>query len=165
VRRSAEARKKEEQEAMAMLPALFAQHAHGQNARIFGAAYWNTPGSVVGTVVAKLVFGGLFGGIGMNLAGTEHRAGIVAVTATELFLVDLGMVVGEDLTLKKMRGVVGPLSVKKAPLRNLTAECDSQAGVLMLKGDIRVKATFPPSFAEENPSKAALIARAIQFQR
>ncbi|PIP09059.1 MAG: hypothetical protein COX51_00800 [Syntrophobacteraceae bacterium CG23_combo_of_CG06-09_8_20_14_all_50_8] len=163
-RAEAEARNKEEEEVRTTLPVLFAQHAPGQNAKIMGAAYWNTLGSSVGTGVAKLVFGGLLGGFGMALTGTEHRAGIVAVTDSELFLIDMGMVVGEDLTLKKMLGAVGQPSMKKVPLRNLTAECDLQGGVLSLKGDIRVKATFPKSFAEENPSKAAVIANTIQSQ-
>lgn len=148
-------------EARAALLTLFAQHAPGQNARILGAAYWNTLGSVVGTGVSKLVFGVLLGPLG-SLTGTEHRAGIVAVTDSDLFLVDLGMVVGEDLTLEKLRGAAGPPSVKKAPLQNLTAECDSRTGVLALKGDLRVKAFFPRVFDQENLSKAALIASAVQ---
>jgi hypothetical protein len=150
-----------QREARATLPVLFAQHVPGKNARILGAAYWDTLGSAVGTGVAKLVSGGVFGILGGLLTGTRHHAGIVALTNSNLFLVDLGIVVGEDLTLKELRGAVGPPSVKKAPLRNLTAECDPQAGVLILKGNLRVKATFPRSFEEGNPSKAALIASTI----
>lgn len=156
----AEARKKQGEEAKASLPTLFAAHVPGENAAVLGAAYWNTPGTAAGTLVAKLVFGGLFGGPGA--LAEEHRAGIVAVTDTHLFLVDLGKVVTKELTLKVMRGALGPPSVKKAQLRNLTAECDSQAGVLNLTGELKVRATFPRVFEEGNPAKAAMIARAVQ---
>jgi len=150
-----------QREARATLPVLFAQHVPGQKAKILGAAYWDTLGSGVATFGVQTVAGCLFGIFGWLLTGRRHRAGIIAVTDSDLFLVDLGIVVGEDLTLKELRGAVVQPSVKKAPLRNLTAECGSQAGVLILKGELGVKATFPQSFEEENPSKATLIASAI----
>jgi hypothetical protein len=154
-RAQTEARRKEEQKARAALRAFFAEHAPGESARILGAAYWTTMGSMVGTGVAKMIFGGW--------GGSEHRAGVVAVTDSDLVLVDLGTVVG-DLTIGKMKhcAAIDKPSVKRAPLSSLAAECDSQAGVLTLKGGLKVKATFPASFAGKNPSKAALIARAVQ---
>lgn len=136
-----------------------------ENAKIIGAAYWNTLGTAAGTGFAKFIFGGLFGIFGMILIGSEHRMGIVAVTKSELFLIDFGKIAGENLTHKNMGGIFSRPSVKKAPLRNLTAECDSESCVLTLKGDLKVKVTFPSSFEEGNPSKASMIAKAIQSHR
>ena len=96
-----------------MLPDLFTQYVPDQHAIILGATYWNTLGTTAETGVAKLVFGGLFGAFGLMLAGNEHRAGIVAVTESDLSLVDLETVVGEDLNLEKMCKAIGPPSVKR----------------------------------------------------
>lgn len=76
-----EARKKEEEEASFALRTLFAKHVPGQSATILGAARWSTLGSLVNAGMGKMIFGGW--------GGSAHRAGIVAVTHSDLFVLDL----------------------------------------------------------------------------
>jgi hypothetical protein len=157
-----EARLKEGEEAGDWLPRAFVRFVPGENTKVLGAAYWDNLSSAVGTLKSKLAIGMLLGGFGMALTGKEHRAGILAVTDTHLFVVDLGTVLGEEITLKKLSKVGRPTSVKKVSLENVTAECDTGAGILTLKGELNLKAVFPESFEERNPSKAAIIAKIIR---
>jgi len=134
---------------------------------ILGAAYWDSLKTAAGTAFAKLIFGALLGPLGWQASGKEHRAGVIGVTDRELFVIDLGTVVGEDITHKALRSAIGSPSVRTAPLSELTATWHEEAGsaVLSVEGALKLKATFPDSYRTGNLAKAAEIAAAIQAAR
>jgi hypothetical protein len=133
-----------------------------QTFHLAGAGYWNNVGTAAGTLVAKAVFGTLLGPLG-DLAGTEHRAGIIALTDRELFVIDICMVVGEEFTLEKLLSEAQAPTLKRAPLSALTAELTQGKGgpVLKIAGQFSYKITFPSSCGSDNPGRARQLARAI----
>ncbi len=157
-------------EAGAALADIFSRHVSDQSPRILGVACWDTLGTRATTIVNEIVsylpgalFGGLVGGpLKSMVETTDHRAGVVAVTETELFLVDLMKTSTADFTLGQLSGSRGTPQVARASLRNLTAEFDVRAGVLTLGGDMTAKLTFPTSISGDNHSKGLQMAKAIR---
>ena len=167
-REEEEAKAKAEAEAAAASLQLFREHVPDETPDVIGVAYWAGFGSKVATAVGEgvghLVLGTLTLGLldGPKVDQT-YRVGLVAVTATDLYVVELGKIAGEDLTLEKLRAAVRKPSLRKAALRDLKAT--SQAAVLRISGELAFKATFPRSYAESNPGKATLIEQAITAAR
>ncbi|GAG94245.1 unnamed protein product, partial [marine sediment metagenome] len=156
-----------DEEAKIVLPSLVKGFVPDGALTVLGVAYWSTTGTAARTAFAKLVFSYFLGILGMILTGKQHRAGVLAVSETELFVVDLGKIVGEDVTLKKLKSALGPPSVKSARLSALRATCRDMGNstVLSIQGALKLKATFPNSYESTNAAKAAQIARAIQAAR
>jgi hypothetical protein len=163
-RREEEATAKAEAEAAAASLQLFQEHVPDETPDVIGVAYWSGLGSKVATAVGENVGHLVLGALTLGLldgptVDQKYRVGLVAVTGTDLYVVELGKIVGEDLTPEKLRAAVRKPSVRKAALRDLKAT--SRAAVLKISGELAFNATFPRSYAESNPGKVPLIEQAI----
>jgi hypothetical protein len=157
------------EEAGAALLEIFARHVSDVRPRVVGAAWWDTLASKADTAVNEalryvpgLFLGGLLGGPLMGPHRDYHRAGLVAVTEGELFVVDLAETDTTHLTVERLCDLKGTPRVQRALLRDLEAQYDARAGVLALGGDLSVKLTFPASISDDNYSKGAVVARMIR---
>ena len=141
--------------------------------RALGAAHWSTLGTRAGragrtllvNVAANAVLMPLGFGI-LSLPGKKYRAGLIGVTDDTLYVLDVGTISGDTLTLSALREMGQP-AVSKFALSTVQAS-DSMAagnGVLHLHGAIEVTATFSDSSADGNSRAAAAIAQAIQSAR
>jgi len=125
--------------------------------KALGVATWEAEG----TLGAKL--GTLLVRKGAPAAPKEYRAGLLAILADKLFVVDLGGAPNGETTLANLKKM-GPAKVKSCRLRALRVECTESAAecILVLRGDIELKARFSTSCGDDNPAKAVEIATAIR---
>ena len=137
------------------LPSLTGSLIPNRTFSVIGVAYWDKAATFLGSGVAFLFFG--------LLAGKEHRVGIVAVSDTELFVLDLGLIVGEFITIETLQKQNDKPSVKQASLNSLRATWKEKKMdmELSITGGLKLKAVFPTSFSDRNPAKVREIVAAI----
>jgi hypothetical protein len=127
-----------------------------ENLTACGAAYWDTVGAKAVTIVRKgflaAALGGSFG------VPNSHHAGVIAATGSELIVVDMGTVYGEDLTideLEELRAHSEQPKTNRASLStvNISTEGTASAGLLTITGAISIKAVFPEAVEPGNAKK------------
>lgn len=149
------------------MPELFSRLNPGERAIVIGAAYWDnlksSADSLRNHVLKSIIFsvGGPIGSTAGWGAGSHfHRMGLIAVTDSELVLIDLGST-SKELTTTELLGSIEKPSVKKYDLSKLKADCNSDNGILAIAGKLNILAIFPPSIGVNNAKKAFSIANAI----
>jgi hypothetical protein len=159
-----EAKQKDEAEARTLIPSRLKGVVPMEEITTWGVAYWDNAKSAVGTAAGKMLGAAVLGGFGYRLAGSQHRLGVIAVSKSELFVVDLGSLSGESVTVKDIKACSGRPSVKIAPLNALTVSCQDQrnSGLLSARGELSIKATIPDFYGVSGSSSAKAIAEAIQ---
>ena len=152
---------------------LAAMHVPLDGLRMVGGAFWGTAGTAAGraakTVLMNVAGAALMGAIGIGFFGwakKTHRAGIIALADDTLYLLDMGQIGGDDLTLHALKQLGVP-QVTSAPLSTLAATHTTERGmgVLQLEGPIALKAYFSDSCTDGNAMVSANIAHAIQAAR
>ena len=172
VKEAEEARARAEDDARKALPDLATRFLPGHSFTHLGLAYWDTLGTSAVSGLSKWAGAAVFGGIGMAMAERKHRVGLVALTDTDLWMVDIGDIDGENVALKAIRFKSGPSEARRIPLSGLKATCQDfawvssnvltkSAATLSVTGSISVKAMFSDVFYEGNKAKAQEIAAAI----
>lgn len=168
----AEARKQNEADAKVVVKELLNPLLPEVVLSAIGAASWKTTGDVVGNVVSRALLGpflSLLGGAG------EKRAGFLAVSEQNLYLIYLGQVIAIGateavVTAADLRKAASRLrSLGRAPtvdtysVETLRASVADVSGgmVITIKGPLSIKALFPSSFSSDNVEQGRRIANAI----
>lgn len=120
-----------------------------------GVAYWKTTGTRLSSLVAWAFLG--------SLASMESRAGILAISGSTLYVVDVDKIVGEEVSLADLSSAQGDRTVRQYPLAELRVTCDDleKGCVLTIGGSASLKATFPSSYSIDNVQQAKRIEDAI----
>jgi hypothetical protein len=150
--------------AKAQLDLIIENHIKDAKLQVFGIAYWDTIGSKASTVFNKALGGVLLGGLGSQMTGKTHHLGVIAVTEMKLHIIEMGNLVGEEITLNDIR--YAPVQGKEVciDLKDVTAYAVQSAtsSTLSISSPIQMQATFPSSYDKGNIDKAVLIADAVK---
>ena len=150
---------------------LAAPHVPLEKLRMVGGAFWSTASTAAGraakTVLMNVVGGALLATVGIGFFGwakKTRRAGILALTDDTLYVLDMGQIAGDDLTLHALKQMAGSPTVAAARLSDLAAASrrESGMGVLEITGPMALKAYFSDSCTDGNSSVAMNMALAIQ---
>lgn len=131
---------------------------------LIGLAHWRTPKQVIREHL-HLAFLGVLLSV---LLGEERHVGILAANGSDLFVADLGVTTarGEDTTLEGLNPARRPSSVRSFPLSALTVVSHPERpGTVVIRGALRLTATFPASIGGGNALMADEIAAAISAAR
>jgi len=150
---------------------LAAAHVPLERLRMVGGAFWSTASTAAGraakTVLMNVVGGALLATVGIGFFGwakKTRRAGVIALTDDTLYVLDMGQIAGDDLTLHALKQMGGSPTVATARLSDLAAAStrESGMGALEISGPIALKAYFSDSCTDGNSSVAMNMALAIQ---
>jgi hypothetical protein len=137
----------------------------GDDVLAYAVAYWDTTSTAVSSVFDKVMGAALLGGLGTQMTGKTHKLGVIAVTKTRFYVIELGELVGEEVTADTLLKTTGLGNSKCFYLKELNIQ-DSESeitGKLSVTGAIRMNITFPSSFDPGNMGKAAEIAKFLRM--
>jgi hypothetical protein len=151
-------------EAKTRLMSIIEQHIKGEKLRVFGLAYWDTAGTAASSIFDKAVGAALLGGLGYQMTGKTHRLGVIAVTETKLYVIELGDFVGEEVQADTILNRISQGKEISFDLKDVKIQdkLSAVSGTLNIFKPIHLKATFPLSYDPGNRQKAAQIADVIE---
>jgi hypothetical protein len=159
------AKQKSDQQARTILPAFLKKVVPEKTFRAFAVAYWDTFQTSASTTFHKFVGGAVLGGIGWATTPSSHRMGVIAVSNDELFVIDVGQVLGEIIIPALLEGQTSTAQVMSAPLNRLHAVAQhfGSSAILNVGGGFECKFTLPNSFDSTNALRARIIKAAIDL--
>ena len=143
----------------------------GEKYRGYGVAWWDTMGTAVSSVLEKATGAALFGRLGSQMTGKTHRLGVLVLTATKLYIIEMGDIVGEEVDsdtflVRTGHGKATSYELKDVilqgtlPTKGITFTI-TKGKTLTILEPFQMIVTFPYSYAG-NASNARLIETAIR---